>query len=69
MLTSGDGIGSILRFAWYKVVLFYIIAMFSLGFMVVGIWGWRKDKQDMNRVIPINQNEIIEPSFGIVKTK
>lgn len=54
------GIDGILKFKWYTVALFYMIAFLILSFIVASIWGWRKDIIDSNKVIPVNLN-IIKP--------
>jgi Tfp pilus assembly protein PilO len=51
---------NIKNFEWYKTGIFYIILLFTVAFIGIGIWGYFKDRSDVLKVIPVKKVEIEE---------
>jgi hypothetical protein len=49
---NADSLENVLNFAWHRVAIFYMIIIFSSGSLIVGVWGFMKDKLEAVKIYP-----------------
>ena len=49
---DASSVSNLLKFAWTEVAIFYMMLSLTSGSLLVGIWGFMRDKADSIKILP-----------------